>query len=91
MAVFPRLDDDEALLTSCRHGASLGLRGRAAIHPRQVPVIRDAFTPSETEVADARRVLHALAGAAGAVRLPDGRMVDAAMAAEARAVLVLAG
>ena len=90
MAVFPRLDDDEGLRVSCRHGASLGLRGRAAIHPRQVPVIRDAFTPTPAEQADARAVLDALAGTTGAARLADGRMVDAAMAAEARAVLALA-
>ncbi|GAB2574213.1 HpcH/HpaI aldolase/citrate lyase family protein [Microlunatus antarcticus] len=91
MAVHPHLDDDEGLRASCRHGAALGLRGRAAIHPRQVPVIREAFTPTAEEVADARQVVQALAGAAGAVRLPDGRMVDAAMGAEARAVLALAG
>lgn len=91
MAVFPRLEDDAGLRSSCRHGAALGLRGRAAIHPRQVPVIRAAFAPTPAEVTDARQVLDALAGGAGAVRLPDGRMVDAAMAAEARAVLALAG
>lgn len=90
MAVHPHLGDDDGLRASCRHGAALGLRGRAAIHPRQVPVIRDAFTPTPAEVADARLVLDALAGAAGAVRLPDGRMVDAAMAGQARAVLALA-
>jgi len=91
MAVHPRLDDDEGLGASCRHGASLGLRGRAAIHPRQVPVIRDAFTPTPAEQADARAVLEALSGTSGAVRLADGRMVDEAMAAEARSVLALAG
>ena len=90
MAVYPYLDDDEGLVVSCRSGASLGLRGRAAIHPRQVPVIRAAFSPSPAEVADAQLVLGALAGEAGAVRLADGRMVDAAMAARARAVLALA-
>lgn len=89
MAVYPRLDDDDGLRTSCLHGAALGLRGRAAIHPRQVPVIRAAFSPTAAEVADARMVLDALSGGAGAVRLPDGRMVDAAMAAAARAVLAL--
>ncbi|GAA3557129.1 CoA ester lyase [Microlunatus spumicola] len=91
MAVYPRLDDDAGLHASCRHGATLGLRGRAAIHPRQVPVIRDAFTPTPAEVADARLVLDALTGSAGAARLPDGRMVDEAMAAEARSVLLLVG
>jgi citrate lyase subunit beta/citryl-CoA lyase len=90
MAVHPHVGDDEGLRASCRHGATLGLRGRAAIHPRQVAVIREAFTPTPAEVADARLVLAALTGVAGAVRLADGRMVDAAMAAQARAVLALA-
>jgi citrate lyase subunit beta/citryl-CoA lyase len=89
MAAYPRLDDDAGLRASCRHGATLGLRGRAAIHPRQVPVIRETFSPTADEVTDARLVLEALAGAAGAVRLPDGRMVDEAMAAQARALLAL--
>jgi citrate lyase subunit beta/citryl-CoA lyase len=87
MAVYPRLDDPDGLLASCRRGAALGLRGRTAIHPRQVALIRQAFAPTAAELADAERVLDALAGAAGAVRLPDGRMVDAAMAAEARSTL----
>lgn len=89
MAVYPRLDDPDGLAASCRRGAALGLRGRTAISPRQIPVIRAAFTPTEAEVVDAELVLQALAGAAGAVRLPDGRMVDEAMAAQARRVLAL--
>ena len=87
MAAYPWLDDPDGLAASCRRGAALGLRGRTAIHPRQIAVIREAFAPTEAEVADARLVLDALAGAAGAVRLSDGRMVDEAMAAEARRVL----
>ena len=89
MAVYPRLDDPDGLAASCRRGAALGLRGRTAIHPRQISVIREAFAPTEAEVADARLVLDALAGAAGAVRLSDGRMVDEAMAAQARRVLAV--
>ncbi len=87
MAVYPRLDDPVGLLASCRRGAALGLRGRAAIHPRQIATIREAFAPTAAEIADAAAVLAALAGSAGAVRLPDGRMVDEAMAAEARRTL----
>jgi len=87
MAVYPRLDDPDGLRTSCRRGAALGLRGRTAIHPMQITGIREAFAPTPAEVADAEQVLAALSGSAGAVRLPDGRMVDEAMAAEARRTL----
>lgn len=87
MAVYPRLDDPAGLLVSCRRGAALGLRGRAAVHPRQIATIREGFAPSAAEIADAEAVLAALAGSAGAVRLADGRMVDEAMAAQARRTL----
>lgn len=90
MAVYPRLDDPVGLLASCRRGAALGLRGRAAIHPRQIATIREAFAPTPAQIVDAQAVLEALAGSAGAVRLADGRMVDAAMAAEARRTLAQA-
>ncbi len=86
MAVYPGLDDPDGLLASCRHGASLGLWGRTAVHPRQIPVIRRAFAPDTAAVADAEAVLAALS-AAGAARMPDGRMVDEAMAAQARRTL----
>lgn len=87
MAVYPKLGDDDGLLASCRHGAALGMLGRTAIHPRQIPVIRDAFRPSAQDVQRAQEVLSTLTGDVGAARLPDGRMVDEAMAAGARRTL----
>lgn len=89
MAVYPRLDDPGGLLASCRRGAAMGLRGRAAIHPQQIATIREAFAPTPEQLAEAEAVLTALAGSAGAVRLADGRMVDEAMGAEARRTLAL--
>lgn len=87
MAVYPKLDDPDGLTESCRRGAALGMLGRTAIHPRQIPVIRDAFRPSADEVERAEQVLEALGGDVGAARLADGRMVDEAMAAQARRTL----
>jgi citrate lyase subunit beta/citryl-CoA lyase len=89
MSAYPQLDDQEGLAESCRRGAALGLLGRTAIHPRQIPVIRRAFAPTAAAVARAEAVLRALAGSAGAVRGPDGAMVDEAMAAQARRTLAI--
>lgn len=89
MSVYPRLDDPEGLFASCRAGAALGMLGRSAIHPRQIPVIRAAFRPAEEEVERAQAVLDALTGGVGAARLADGRMVDEAMAVQARRTLQL--
>lgn len=93
MSVYTDLDDDDGLAASCREGRSLGLLGRAAIHPRQLPVIVDAFLPSPAEVADASLLLESLATARkagrGSVVLPNGRFVDQAMAKRATLLIQL--
>lgn len=94
MSVFANLDDEAGLAASCRAGRTLGFVGRAAIHPRQLPVIETAFLPSDAEVQAARATLEALAAAAasgsGAAVLQNGRFVDRAMAGRAERTLALA-
>ncbi|MFD1930201.1 HpcH/HpaI aldolase/citrate lyase family protein [Nonomuraea mangrovi] len=92
MSVYADIGDEAGLLASTRRGRGLGLFGRAAIHPRQLPVIREAFTPTPEEVARAREIAEAAerAGDVGAVALPDGRFVDAPVLARARRTLALA-
>lgn len=87
MSVYPDLSDLAGLAASCRAGRALGLRGRAAIHPRQLPVIVAAFRPTAEEVDRARELLAAVARAqaagSGTAVLPDGRFADQAMVAAA--------
>jgi len=66
-----------------------GFTGKIAIHPDQVPVINAAFTPSEAEVAHARRVIAAFESGAGAVSL-DGQMLDIPHLKSARRLLAAA-
>ncbi len=63
-----------------------GFTGKVAIHPDQVPIINAAFSPSEDEIAFARRVLEAFEGGAGAVSL-DGKMLDVPHLKAARRLL----
>ncbi|MEO8688094.1 MAG: CoA ester lyase [Solirubrobacteraceae bacterium] len=86
--------DDEALRAGAQHARALGYDGKWAIHPAQLDTLREMFTPTDEEVADAREVLHALELAAvegaGAVAAGD-RMLDEALAVSARRVLARAG
>jgi citrate lyase subunit beta/citryl-CoA lyase len=79
-----------ALEEECRLARSLGFRGKACIHPSQVSVVNLAFTPSESELAWASKVLDAYeAGRAegrGAVAL-DGAMIDLPVVERARRLL----
>ncbi len=94
MSVYTKIDDLEGLAESCRRGRALGFIGRAAIHPRQLAVIADSFTPTKTEVNAARELLVALAQANtaehGVVVLPSGQFVDRAMIKGAERVVALA-
>ncbi|MGW9204614.1 aldolase/citrate lyase family protein, partial [[Kitasatospora] papulosa] len=90
MSVFPDVRDLSGLRSSCAHGRDLGLLGRAAIHPRQLPVIERAFRPTAREVEAAEEVLEASRTGVGAQALPDGRFVDAAVVATAERTLSLA-
>ena len=81
---------EEALEAECRLARSLGLRGKACIHPAQVPVVNRAFDPTESELMWARRVLAAEVEAAALGRgvfALDGAMVDLPVVERARRLL----
>ncbi|MFJ9562866.1 HpcH/HpaI aldolase/citrate lyase family protein [Streptomyces fuscichromogenes] len=85
---------DGGLTAAARHAAQLGFDGKWVIHPRQIVAVHDAFTPTAQEVENAHRVLAALrtghGQGVGALVL-DGRMVDEAVAVQARRVLARSG
>ena len=78
------LDDDDAFRADAEAGRDLGYSGKICIHPRQVALAHAAFTPSEAEVAAARKVVDAARNGVGIV---DGMMVDAAHVRAAEQVL----
>ncbi|MCW7943093.1 citrate lyase subunit beta [Streptomyces hygroscopicus] len=88
-SIYPDTRDLEGLAASCAHGRALGFLGRAAIHPRQLPVIERAYTPTAEEIAQAEETLKAAALEPGAQALPDGRFIDTATVREARRTLSL--
>jgi citrate lyase subunit beta/citryl-CoA lyase len=86
-SVYPDVRDLSGLAASCVAGRALGFYGRAAIHPRQLPVIESSFRPAAEEISQAEEIVKAAATDAGALALPDGRFVDAAVVATAERTL----
>ncbi|MGX2039294.1 HpcH/HpaI aldolase/citrate lyase family protein [Methylocaldum sp. MU1018] len=78
---FGDFGDPEGYRVAARRAAALGCEGKWAIHPSQVALANEVFTPTEKEVGRARRILAEMEKAAkegkGAVSL-DGRLIDAA-------------
>jgi citrate lyase subunit beta/citryl-CoA lyase len=90
--VYPAFRDLEALAAYVGRARRDGFTGMMAIHPAQVPVINDAFTPSEAEVAHARAVVAAFEADPGAGALSlDGRMIDRPHLVQAQRTLAAAG
>jgi citrate lyase beta subunit len=86
--------DDDAFRAAVAHARALGFDGKWAIHPAQLDALREAFTPTDEEIAAARATLEALdrAAADGLGAVADGdRMLDEALAVSARRVLARAG
>lgn len=95
MGVWTDLADLDGLRCDTVAGRALGFFGRSVVHPSQVPVVNEVFTPDADEVAAARTLVAQMAAAEargdGAFALPDGRMVDKAVVEVAHRTLALAG
>jgi citrate lyase subunit beta/citryl-CoA lyase len=75
--LFVDFRDSEGLQAASRAAAQEGFTGRIAIHPAQVGPINAAFTPSDTDIAFARRVVAAFESQPGIGTIGlDGKMLD---------------
>jgi citrate lyase beta subunit len=87
---FGDFKDPDGYRLAARRGAALGIEGKWAIHPSQIALANEVFSPPPAEVDRAKRILAALEDAArqgkGAAQL-DGRMIDAASARMAQNVV----
>lgn len=85
--VFTAIDDTDGLAAATETARDLGYGGKMAIHPAQVPVINDAFTPSNEQIEWARDVLDAREAHDGGVFRVDDEMIDAPLIARAEDIL----
>ncbi len=83
-------EDAGLLTTDCLRAKRLGLGGKLCIHPRQVATVNAMFSPSEQEIAWARRVLDAAHRSSGAAVAVDGRMIDRPVILKAERIVAIA-
>ncbi len=88
---FTNFRNETGLIDACREARLDGFTGMLAIHPAQLPIINDSFTPGAQEIAEAQAVIEAFdqRPEAGSVSL-DGRMLDRPHLLRAQRVLALA-
>jgi malyl-CoA/(S)-citramalyl-CoA lyase len=87
---FGDFSDADGFFAAAKRASVLGYEGKWAIHPSQIDLANQVFTPSETEVTKAKRIIEAMDQAAkdgkGAVSL-DGKLIDIASIRMAEALL----
>jgi malyl-CoA/(S)-citramalyl-CoA lyase len=87
---FGDFSDDEGFRAQARRSATLGMVGKWAIHPKQVAIANEVFTPSREAVAEAREILAAMddAKARGeGATVYKGRLVDIASIKQAEVIV----
>jgi citrate lyase subunit beta/citryl-CoA lyase len=88
--VYTDIEDLDGLRAQAEFVGDLGFDGKLAIHPDQVPVINEAFTPTENELAWAERVLSGAERASedgAGVFTVDGQMIDPPLVERARTIV----
>jgi citrate lyase subunit beta/citryl-CoA lyase len=87
---FPDLQDTQGFRAEAERARRLGYRGKSCIHPSQIALANEVFSPSDAELAYAQRVLEAFrqaeAQGLGAFAV-DGQMIDGPMVRRAEAIL----
>jgi citrate lyase subunit beta / citryl-CoA lyase len=85
--VYLTIEDLDGLRVEAEEAVAMGFAGKVAIHPSQVPVLRDAFAPSAEDVDWARAVIAASREAGDGVFRFRGRMIDGPLLSHARAIV----
>jgi malyl-CoA/(S)-citramalyl-CoA lyase len=87
---FGDFSDDEGFRAQARRVATLGMVGKWAIHPKQIALANEVFTPSEEAVAEAREILAAMEAAKAkgeGATVYKGRLVDIASIKQAEVIV----
>jgi len=91
--VYANVDDETGLAAEAKLARDLGFDGKGAIHPAQVPALHAAFTPSEKEMEEARKIVAAAeeaeARGIGAIAI-GGKMIDRPVLERAKRAIKLA-
>lgn len=91
--MYPLIKDEDGLVRQCRQAREFGFDGKTLIHPSQIAPCNAAFSPSNEEVAQARRIIEAFEAAEREGRglaVLDGQMIEALHAKAARRVVAMA-
>lgn len=84
------LEDMDGLREEATLGASLGVTGKAAIHPKQIAILNEIFSPSTEDIEQARQVIAAFDKADGGLVVIDGKLIEKPVLRTMQRILAIA-
>ena len=70
------LDDPDGMVIAAQQAKALGFSGKGSVHPKQIAALNDIFTPSEAEIARARRIIDTFEQADTGLVVIDGKLIE---------------
>jgi (S)-citramalyl-CoA lyase len=84
------LEDPEGMRREAVLVRDLGFSGKGSIHPKQIPALNEVFTPSEAQIAHARRIIDAFRQADTGLVVIDGKLIEKPVLREMHRILAIA-
>lgn len=84
------LEDLDGMEQEATLARDLGFSGKGSIHPKQIPILNNVFTPDEAAVAHARRILKAFADADTGLVVVDGKLIEKPVLREMARIIAIA-
>ncbi|MEM7465920.1 MAG: CoA ester lyase [Pseudomonadota bacterium] len=84
------LDDPAGMREEAELVCDLGFCGKGSIHPKQIPILNEVFTPSEAQISHAKRVLKTFADADTGLVVIDGKLIEKPVLREMERIVSIA-
>ena len=88
---FLDLEDEPGMVREARLARDLGFSGKGSIHPRQISALNRVFTPDQTQVDRAHRLLSAFESAGTGLVVVDGKLIEKPVLREMQRIVAIAG
>ena len=84
------LDDPEGMVVAAKQAKSLGFSGKGSVHPKQIAALNEVFTPSDEEIARARRITKTFEDADTGLVVIDGKLIEKPVLRDMYRILAIA-
>ncbi|MEO1491580.1 MAG: aldolase/citrate lyase family protein [Pseudomonadota bacterium] len=84
------LEDPDGMVLAAQQAKALGFSGKGSIHPKQIAALNEVFTPTEAEIARARRIIETFEAADTGLVVIDGKLIEKPVLRDMYRILAIA-